>query len=42
MTQVNQCFWLVDRPGWCSPEKTVVGYEPGESMFVVGWSSGLV
>ena len=38
MTQVGQCLWLVDCPGWCSPgvRRTVVGYDPGESMFVVG------
>ena len=35
MTQVSQCLWLVDRPGWCSPEETVVGCDPGES--VCGW-----
>ena len=26
VTQVSQCLWLVDGPGWCSPEKdSVVG-----------------
>ena len=33
---MSQCLWLVDRPSWCSPEKDVVGCDPGESMFVVG------
>ena len=33
---MSQCLWLVDRLGWCSPEKDVFGCDPGESMFVVG------
>ena len=36
VTQASQCLWLVDHLGSCSPEKTVVGCDPGESMFVVG------
>ena len=38
MTQVSQCLWLVDHPSWCMHVvlRTVVGCDPGESMFVAG------
>ena len=36
VNQVSQCLYLVNRPGWCSPEKDCCWCDPGESMFVVG------
>ena len=38
---VNVCGWLIVRVGVVL-RRTVVGCDPGESMFVVGWSCGLV
>ena len=38
---VNVCGWLIIRVGVVL-RRTVVGCVPGESMFVLGWSSGSV